>query len=356
MKKYLIIVAILQIVLSVFSIINSETSLQTELETIRETYAELPIEFQERAISLIENAGVYFYIFFAIISILLNFKIITIAKNNNILKKKGVLIACFVATYFLAMDFITSVLSFVSFFAVILLKRKNPEDFPDKTKNEIPKLEYPERTRKDIILSVILLALYFSQLWWSNFIPDSYLVALTISIVFDIILLIFAITFFFKTLKRDFKAVKGNIKSYIRYILPKYGIMYIIYIIVGWIAIIVTKQATTVNQEAVEALPNFYLIPAAIIWAPIVEEILFRGALRRVIKSNIFYIIISALVFGLLHTIGEVTILSMIINALPYAVLGGFFAYLYTKTNNLSNCIGCHAFHNTIAVLLTLLV
>lgn len=356
MKKYLIIIAIIQIVLSIFIMINSQSLLQTELETIKETYSKLPVDFQERAISLTENAGIYFYIFFAVISIILNLKIITIAKNNNILKKKGVLIACFVATYFLSMNFITSILSIVSFFVVILLKRKNPEDFPDKEKNKIPELKCPNRTKKDIILSIILLVIYFSQLWWSKFIPDSYSVALTISIIFDILLFILAVIFFFETLKRDFGAVKGNIKSYIRYILPRYGVMYIVYIIVGWISIIITNQATTVNQEAVEALPKFYIIPAAIIWAPIVEEILFRGTLRKLIKNDIFYIIISALVFGLLHTISEVTILSMIINALPYAILGGFFAYLYTKTNNLSNCIGCHAFHNTIAVLLTLLI
>ena len=98
-------------------------------------------------------------------------------------------------------------------------------------------------------------------------------------------------------------------------------------------------------------MPRWFIVPAAIIWAPIVEELIFRGSLRRFIKNNKIFIVISAVVFGLLHTIVEATLTNVLFMAIPYMVIGGFFAYLYAKTENICTNIFSHAFFNTIATI-----
>ena len=67
------------------------------------------------------------------------------------------------------------------------------------------------------------------------------------------------------------------------------------------------------------------------------------------------FIITSALVFGILHTIGESSILNILVMALPYSVLGAYLAYLYTNTNNIFTNIKGHAIFNTISSIFLIL-
>jgi len=179
---------------------------------------------------------------------------------------------------------------------------------------------------------------------------------MTIQIIFYVVMLGLSIAIFKDKLKRDIKQFKDNAKAYIKYILPRLGITYLIITITNLICIIITQQAQSVNQEAIEALPMWFVIPSAIIWAPIVEELIFRGVLRRFIKNDKLFIIASALIFGLLHTTSELTILNVFIMAIPYAILGGFLAYIYAKTDNITNNILIHAFQNTMSTLIMLFI
>ena len=98
-------------------------------------------------------------------------------------------------------------------------------------------------------------------------------------------------------------------------------------------------------------------IPLAVIYAPIVEESLFRGCLRRFFKNDKVFIIISAISFGLLHTIfSEPNLYNAIVMGIPYMAIGGFLAYLYTKTNNMCTNMAFHAFHNAIVMIFVILI
>ena len=112
-------------------------------------------------------------------------------------------------------------------------------------------------------------------------------------------------------------------------------------------------KAESGNQEALKTLPLWYLIPSAIIFAPIVEEAVFRGSLRRFIKNDVAFIIVSALTFGLLHTfLSEEGLYSIIVQSINYVAMGGALAYSYTKTNNIYTSMMVHAFQNTFGVLM----
>ena len=114
------------------------------------------------------------------------------------------------------------------------------------------------------------------------------------------------------------------------------GKYYLVYILVAIIAALLCNEITSANQEGIMALPVWLSLPLAVIYAPIVEETLFRGCLRRFIKNDKVFIAISAMVFGLLHTVlSETTLYNTIFMSLPYIAMGGFLAYIYVKTNNL---------------------
>ena len=198
--------------------------------------------------------------------------------------------------------------------------------------------------------------IYFSKFIWEKYLPDNFQILLISEIIFNIVMIILCAIVFLNQIKDNFKSFKENINAYIRFIMPRLAISYLFLFIFSIISMLITKNAVSVNQQSVEALPKYYILPAAIIYAPIVEEILFRGVIRRFIKNNIIFIIVSALVFGLLHTINEATVLSKLVMSLPYASIGAYLAYIYVKTNNIFSNIFSHMFINTVAVVFTILI
>ena len=88
----------------------------------------------------------------------------------------------------------------------------------------------------------------------------------------------------------------------------------------------------------------------AVIWAPLVEELVFRSSIRTFLKNKVAFVIIASILFGLLHATTENGLFNIIITALPYIALGACFSCSYTKTNNIWLNIFMHAVNNLIAV------
>lgn len=356
-KIYFIITAILQIIIALYTIFMANEIVQNQLDTIEQTYAEFSVDYQERMRTMIEKGGVPLTILTSGIVLLLNAIILKEAYNNNVLRKKGKLIAFSGICFFTTSNTLSSMLALTNIIILVFSKRKNPEDYSEGVKKEIPPAEYKESTKKELIFGMALVLAYFSQLLIGIIIPiNTFIMSMIVQVTFNVIMLILAILCFKDKLKRDLKLFKENAKAYLQYILPKLGIMYAIYFIISIVCVLASGQGTSVNQEGLEILPKWFLAPTAIIWAPIVEELIFRGVLRRFIKNNKVFIIFSGIIFGLLHTIGEATLSNMIILAIPYAILGGGWAYIYAKTDNITNNILAHGLQNTVGVLLSLMI
>lgn len=92
----------------------------------------------------------------------------------------------------------------------------------------------------------------------------------------------------------------------------------------------------------------------AVIIAPVVEEILFRGIIYNSFKRRnaLFAAVISSFIFALFHK--EIAAL------IPIFILGLAFALIYEKYKNLWHCILLHALHNglmlSVAITMKLLV
>ena len=303
-KIYFCISAILQIIASIFVILNVDKIIKTQLNTISETYSYMHAEFKERAYSILQNSGPTFVIISTIVTIIFNIIILKTALTGNILKNKGTFIVLSIISLFITESSPVALLSIINIIVLLFLKRKNPEDYPSKERKQMPVIEYKKATKKEIIFSIILIVVYFSQFLLEYIIPKNlpFITSISIVIGYYILVLIFAIIAFKDKLKQDLKLFKDNFGAYIKFILPRLGIMYIIYTISSLICTVITQQAISKNQSSVEAMPLWFIIPAGIIWAPVVEELVFRGTLRRFIKNDILFIILSAIFFGLMHT------------------------------------------------------
>lgn len=95
---------------------------------------------------------------------------------------------------------------------------------------------------------------------------------------------------------------------------------------------------------------SIYAVIHIALLAPICEEIFFRGIIFPKLKSILpFFLanIIQAVIFGYFH--------GNIINILGSIICGIVLALIYSYTNNLTNSILLHSFHNILIILFNLL-
>ena len=350
-RIYFLISAAVQMVASVFVIMNADKLAKALLE-VTDIY---PEAMQERMEALFSNGGHTYIIFLAVLSILLNGIIIYLVMNDKLLKKRGTVVTCSAIAFFASLYQIGQLLAILNIIIIMATKRVRPEDFPDE-KKKLPVLAKEKVDNEKVVKAVILLAIYFSQLLWKDLIPDEGIITVIIVIGFYVLMIALSIIFFKELLKKNFKEFKKNFKAYLQNLLPLVGKYYLVYYVIAMVSALLVREGALVNQKSVEALPILVSLPLALIYAPIVEETLFRGCLRRFIKNDKVFIIISGLAFGLIHTLSEASMYNVIIVALPYVTMGCFLAYLYVKTNNICTNMAFHAFHNTLAIFISIII
>ncbi len=155
---------------------------------------------------------------------------------------------------------------------------------------------------------------------------------------------------FHEYLEKGFKDLKKNHKKYFRkYFKYWFLILGVMMISNAFINIISGKVAG--NEEAIRSLFEIspvYVFVVSVIFAPFVEELIFRQGIRNLIKNDTLFIIVSGLVFGGLHVVGNVSSPIDLFYLIPYCTPGFVFAYLLTKTNNVLVPASLHFIHNGI--------
>lgn len=221
------------------------------------------------------------------------------------------------------------------------------------------KLKIDVTSRQKYLLFILLVAFYIWQYFFDTTLYSYATKTLGINpylyvFIFDLITLILAFTIFYKEIKKGFKNIKENIVSYIEYVTLTLLIFLIIETLIGLLCNLIVGTIPE-NQTSIISITNkLYLIFGSIIYAPIVEEIIFRGIIRKFIKNNTLFIFVSAFLFGLMHVIGSASIIQYIY-LIYYGASGIYLAYIYSKFNNLSTCIIVHFFMNLFATISLLL-
>jgi len=171
----------------------------------------------------------------------------------------------------------------------------------------------------------------------------------------DSVLLIILIIMYFRTLKNNFKNLKGNLYKFLD-VGVKYWLVGLIVMMISNVIIGLLTPAQAVNEEGVQELihSSKYLSIITIgVIAPIIEELTFRKAFRDVFKNNLAFILTSGFVFGALHVVLSLNSFWDLLYIIPYSSLGIAFATTYAKTDNIYTSTFMHIFHNTVLTILS---
>ena len=353
-KIYLICYAIVQMLMSIYTMFNVNSIAKAQVELIRKMFGDMPTEMQTIMNEMYTVETMVSSVWLtAIVALVLGMILLWLFVRDRIPVKKGLTITLTVVSLLLGVNDIITLLAVV---ALILILGVEKEECVKKEKKEIKKLRELKVCGKDLLWVVVLALAYSTQ-----FIAPLFITNQTIGIIFEILfyVLVFALVLYIfgKRLKRDFKAFKDNFGSYVGYIFKWWGIMLGLSLVAAIIRVVLGGDMETANQAGLNSMPLWYVGPLAIIWAPFVEEGIFRGGLRRFIKNDKLFIILSAIIFGLIHTIGsEVGLYNMLIQSLQYMVMGGVMAHVYTKTNNICVNMGVHCVQNTFGVVMMILM
>lgn len=219
---------------------------------------------------------------------------------------------------------------------------------------QLPKIEKIKSKRKwPYAISWIILFIIF----YTNVVPMTFLQYIPpiarIILIYGIqaIILILLLK---QDIKRDFIVFRNNFKTYMKYIFTKLGIFLIFYIVITLIISLIVGEIST-NQAQIKELPILFTAIMAILFAPFIEEFMFRGVLRKFFNNDKVFMIFSGLIFGAAHVLYAEENLIMYIYIIPYALIGYFLAKIYTKTNNIFTNITVHFLWNTFCMVLMLL-
>lgn len=161
-----------------------------------------------------------------------------------------------------------------------------------------------------------------------------------------------------KDFKNFFKSFGKNFEDSFKY----YFIGVLIMIFSNLILTIFVSGATANNEEAVRNMIDqvpLYMLFSVSIYAPFIEELIFRHSIKDSImcygKNKItkyLYIFISGFIFALLHVLGQTGSYLDYLYIIPYLSLGIAFSALYQKSDNIFSSILMHSLHNTVTVVL----
>lgn len=160
-----------------------------------------------------------------------------------------------------------------------------------------------------------------------------------------------------KYLKDKWKDFWINKKKYSSIAFKWWGLGFLLMIVINRILDTIIGSVGA-NEEAVQSLLEaepVIALAATTLFAPFVEEMIYRKSLQDCFKNNTLYIIISGLIFGLIHVIGSSNPLDYLF-IISYGLFGACFAKILVETDNIYSTVMVHMFHNGMLSLLSIVV
>ncbi len=234
---------------------------------------------------------------------------------------------------------------------------------------------------------------------------------------------VIVVTLFHDLLRDDFRAhfvplETSRITKFLEEVIIGFVLFMVVKMLGAYISNIIAyivgvTDLTTDNQSAIELLTGSapaMMIISTVVLAPILEETIFRGAIRKVMKNKKVFITVSGLLFGLMHVIDSVTFyvellvlgivisyllerkdkkryynvvlasiaimalfaifyyfqygnlllaikgldISELVGGITYVVAGIYLAYIYVKKDSICLNIGIHSLNNLLSMILIL--
>lgn len=218
-------------------------------------------------------------------------------------------------------------------------------------------MNYIKKHKKDIINICIYFA--FFELFTSfflvpiiNFFTND--IGLILNFSAYLILAVILFIYNFDYLKTDFLEFKSDLRTNIINSMVGYGIVYACSIVAAFILMGLGVTEAAGNQAEVMKFilesPIVVIFPT-VLFAPFIEEFIFRKSLFNLIKNKYIAIFVSAIIFGYLHVSAANDYIYMI----QYSMLGAALGVVYYKYKNFTTVMITHAINNGLAVIFVLL-
>lgn len=173
---------------------------------------------------------------------------------------------------------------------------------------------------------------------------------LYLTIFNNFILMLILLFIFRKRIVGDIKDFKNNFNKNIDIGFKYWFLGMLMMVGSNLVIMVLTPNEVSNNEQAVrsliEASPYLSLIVTAI-FAPILEELVFRVGLKESFKSKYLFCLASGIIFGLLHVIFSYTSLIDFLYVIPYGSLGFVFAMMLYDTKNIYTSMAMHMAHNS---------
>lgn len=173
----------------------------------------------------------------------------------------------------------------------------------------------------------------------------------SILLIIELLLIIALFFIYRKRFINDFKDFIANFKVYIKKYIDYWAIAFALMVICNVVITLLAPNSTATNQEAINTIftkAPLYIIISSVIFAPLVEETVFRLSIRNMFQNDKLFIFISGLVFGAVHVVGSFESWIDLIYIIPYSMPGFVFAYTLVKSKNIFVPMSLHFFHNGI--------
>ena len=160
--------------------------------------------------------------------------------------------------------------------------------------------------------------------------------------------------------RREFYLFFQNPFKNLVHILKNYGLMMVSSITVNLILVLVFGLEQSGNQSSIIQLyaqQPLKVMFAALVFAPVVEELVFRGSFYAPLRKNqhLLGILLSSFAFGFLHVYQSLFTGNFmdLLFIFSYGLLGSFMCRVYDKTNSFFSCVLLHFLNNFISIILT---
>ena len=254
---------------------------------------------------------------------------------------------------------------------------------------------------------------------------SNYKMLVVYDFISSLVVAVFISALYYDVIINDLKKLKnkcnGKVSVYLKSIMIGFLFLLITKFVSAYVVTIISNlfniEITTADNQAiiekmVKSMPLLITLSASL-FAPISEEVLFRGGIRKLMNNLGVFVTVSGLIFGLMHVtdnivfmleilfigiiinylinnknnkksvilsviaivlilitcgfiynleIGNLIIkikslnISEVINSISYIALGMYLAYLYIKEDNIIINIGVHALNNILSMIALLLL
>lgn len=226
----------------------------------------------------------------------------------------------------------------------------------EKKKVLLPEIMEEKSTLFSYIKSVVCILIFISLIL---ILPSKVNLKFEYTLIIYVLIILMLIITYFKELKSQLKTFIKNFKVYFPFIIKRYLLMILIMVLVAIPIYFINGGDQAGNQKAINEMMNkapLFVFLLSTLYAPFTEEGIFRLSLHKIFKNKYVFIIISGLLFGLLHVVGKASNISEYLYVLQYSALGICLAKAYYDSKNIYVSMSMHFIQNFLAALLSLLL